>query len=596
MCGLFAHNYNDKNLSEETNKILFHRGPDFNNYINIKKFTIGHNLLSIRGSIELSKQPKITKSGRYIFAFNGQIYNTSEICNKFGLNFHNNIDTLILSDLIELKGKNFISHIDGMFSIILFDKKKNEVHAYRDNSGQKPLYYYNNNGKYFICSEIKPILNCIKKYEKVETDELGITEILTYGYNTSTSTIFKNIKKVLPGQKVKIDINGKFNFNNFSPNFIANKNSLEAIIEENIKKHLQTEQKIGINLSGGFDSNIILYESLKYRPNISVFSTKFETKNEKYNLDFNAAKQIASSYQIPFYETVVTKNDYIENFIKSFQAIEEPNFNINNPAYYLNYKNQNKNGFRSILSGDGGDEIFVGYDWYFNYKRYESIFALFSKILKNKKLYLEVFNFFREFKRYNFYISNKSFVNNAIYYKNIFSNFLSISNNFKNYLVSNFSNIPSLDWDKKKLLLQQYFWLNGEILLRADKLAMANSLEARSPFCDYNFRQNLLLNLNKNDFSGKMNKLRIRQLYKNKLHPVVVGNKAKLGWTIPNEWKIEKKLTDSIIDIMPNQDDNYIKWSKIKDSMKLNNNFISQKNMNGIISLAILKKKNFMSF
>jgi asparagine synthase (glutamine-hydrolysing) len=591
MCGIFLHNIKNDNVSRKINNLLLHRGPDFQNFIKYQDFTIGHNLLTIRGDLENSIQPRVTRSNRYIFAFNGQVYNTKEICTSYNIDQQNNLDTAILADLIDIKGRDFISCIDGMFAIILIDTKTNKVFCYRDNSGQKPLYYYFSNKKIFISSEINPIAYFLKKELLLNADDDGILEGLTYGYNTGRNTIFKDIKKILPGEELSFGNNEDKKLRNFAPNYSFNNLTIPESIEFTVKKHLQTKQKIGINLSGGLDSNIILYEALKFHPKISAFSTKFETSEKKYNLDFQSAKQIASDYQISFYETNISKKNYIDNFVESFEKIEEPNFNINNPAYYINYKNQSKLSFRSILSGDGGDEIFVGYNWYFHYKKIEKIISSFSFLFLNKIFHLDILNFFREFKRYNFYYSYKNYLNRKIYNRNIIRNFNENSENFKRYFNANYKNLKNINWQVKKLLLQQFFWLSGEVLLRADKLGMQNSVEARNPFCDYNLRFRVLNELKSTDFSGKVNKLKIRNLYKDKLNPIIIENQSKQGWSIPREWLVEKDLKKIILDHIPNKNERFIKWKDIKCYIESNDKFLLQKNMNSIISLAIIKKK-----
>ena len=198
----------------------------------------------------------------------------------FNINFNNNIDTKILSELIDMKGHNFCSFIDGMFSIILLDKKEYKLYLYRDNSGQKPLYYSIINDKIICCSELTPITNSIDKLNEIKKDAL--VEIINFGTTVSQNTIFENIYKLLPGEKISINLqNLKFSKEFFSHNVnLDGELNLDNIISKTIHKHLQTKNKIGINLSGGIDPNIILYETLKLNPSITVFSTKFEDQQQ----------------------------------------------------------------------------------------------------------------------------------------------------------------------------------------------------------------------------------------------------------------------------------------------------------------------------
>ena len=208
MCGIFLSNFKEKQLNFNIFKSLNHRGPDAGNFFNIDdSIFIGHTLLSIRDKIDNSIQPVYSKNLRYVFSFNGQIYNSEELKEKFQIPKNIILDTTILKEVIDNKGLEFYNEISGMFSIILFDREKKKIFLFRDNTGQKPLYYYIKNKKIIIASEIYPILNNLNDIEICKRSVFNSLKFIT---NTDEHTIYKNIYKVLPGQSIEINLNGKF--------------------------------------------------------------------------------------------------------------------------------------------------------------------------------------------------------------------------------------------------------------------------------------------------------------------------------------------------------------------------------------------------
>ena len=588
MCGIYLFTKkNNLNLkSKDFLQLLKHRGPDFQKFYQDDHIEMGHTLLSIRDKINNSIQPVITDNGRYIISFNGQIYNLNYIKNKFDLPKDIILDTSVISILCNKIGINFIHEIDGMFSIIIYDKEKKIIHAIRDNTGQKPLYYFFDKNNYILSSEINSILEALKKNVKVDID---FNLHLRFMVSVGEKTIYKNIYKFLPGQKIEFDLN-KFELSKsfFKHHLVKNEENAHASIKQTIQDHLQTNQKLIVNLSGGIDSNIILHEALQTRE-IEALSTRFETKDEKYNEDFYIAKKICQDEGVVFYENFISKEDYINNFVKTYETIEDINGNINNPIYFLTYKFIKLNNFRTVLSGDGGDEIFVGYNWLFlnNHKIFK-YFPFIKKILYDKSKFLRSYFFFiSQFARYN------SFTNLKKYFSSMSDGYKYLHiKKFANYIEKfkkiNFSNQDN-SLEISNLLHMQFFWLSDEIFNRSDKLAMHHSIEARAPFADYNLRVNILNKLNTENFYSKDNKMIVRKIYQNKLDNNVF--KTKKGWTAPRDWILDKRLIKIILDIIPNKESHGIKWDKIKRDIHKNNNFLMNRSLYPLISLAIILNK-----
>ena len=580
MCGIVFLPKKFNHKLNQTFNLLKHRGPDLENFINLDDVVIGHNLLQIRGELNSSQQPKFAKNRRYILAFNGQIYNTDELKKNFSLDTKIDLDTEILVKIIDKIELKFIQYIKGMFAILIYDTHEKKVYLFRDPSGQKHLYYYVKNNDVVICSEIKPLCNIIENYD---FDDKNLLSNLILGYPINKFTPLKNILRVLPGELVVIDSKKKISKNFFKQNkknFVSEEP--QRVIQYTIENHLLTKKKIALNLSGGLDSNIILYEALKFKPNISVFSTHFETKEEIYNHDYNLAKKVSNYYGINLFTTNINFKDYLDNFEKSFLYIEEVNRNINNPAYYLNYINQKRHDYRSILSGDGGDEIFIGYDYY----RRRGLGKKILDFFKISKI-LSTFLWFKEYIRYE---TPNLFLKKDYFYFNS-KNYLT----FKNSLISekfhkNFYDSKVEHTSKYFCFLDQFNWLPNEIFLRSDKLGMRNNLEVRSPFSDLDLRRYFYDRMQKNKFLEKNNKPEIRNIYQNKLSPIITNNIMKTGWTIPREWLMRKEFVEKVISLIPDQDCEIFKWSILKNNIKKNKISLLDKKIYSLISLSILKK------
>ena len=588
MCGIFLFTKNNNlNLNGEIFlENLKHRGPDFQKIYRDNDVEIGHTLLSIRDEIDKSIQPVITENGRYIISFNGQIYNLKEIKKKFDLPGDIFLDTTIISILCNKLGVKFIHEIDGMFALIIYDKVDKKITSIRDNTGQKPLYYFFDNKNFILSSEIDPILKSIRKEVMVDLD---FSSHLRFINSVGEKTIYKNIFKFLPGQKIEFDLtNIKLSKSFFNHNLIKKETNLQDLLTKNINDHLQTNQKLIINLSGGIDSNIILHEALKEKK-MEATSTRFESNEEKYNEDFFTAKKVCQDNGVKFYENFITKKDYIDNFVKTYEVIEEINGNINNPAYFLNYKFIKQNNFRTVLSGDGGDEIFIGYDWYFlnNFKLFK-YFPLVKEIYNNSKFLKSHFYFIKQLGKFNSFTNLRNYFDNRVKeskyaYINKFADY------FEEFKKINF-NDQNDSLEISNLLHTQFFWLSDEIFNRTDKLAMHHSIESRAPFSDYNLRVNTMNKLTKKNFYTKDNKMIVRDIYKNKLNSNVF--KSKKGWTTPLDWILDKRLLEIILDIIPNKEIYNIKWNKIRNDLYKNNNLMMNRAIYPIISLSIILNKN----
>ena len=359
---------------------------------------------------------------------------------------------------------------------------------------------------------------------------------LALGYLPGPLTLFQGVSKVQPGECVVYDLNTK----KLGSSFIENKNylrcsSVAEAISSSISVHLQSKYPISLNLSGGLDSTTILYEAVSQGYGLSTYTTRFDINVDKYNEDALLAARYSHEMGCNHNELLITKKDYLDNFVESYQAIEEPNYNISIPIYLIMAKKQGIYGDRNrvILSGDGGDELFAGYPYYFNNKKYD--FLSKTRLLSLMKFksrfrsldYSDVTSRWFAFK--NFYPDN--FINHR---RDIgfFVDYLSrLTCQYDRY-VSQSNSI------KKMMFVDRIFWLASENFIRSDKLYMSQSSELRNPFSYTPLRQFCDHFLKSDEYiSKKSNKLKLRNLYSDKIPSYIKDKNTKTGWRAPVfEW------------------------------------------------------------
>ncbi len=601
MCGIIG---SEKKEIWEAIRLLNHRGPDALNIYQDESLSIGHTLLSIRGTVKESVQPKFETDSPWVLAFNGQIYNTNEIkknkISKINPYFKGDVDTNILFELIKQEGWKFIEYIQGMFVIVLYHKTEKKIRIYRDYSGQKPIYFSTQNNHFKFSSEIKAILKLSTAALQIEPDAVALSSMI--GYLPGRKTIMKDIFKVLPGECVEYDLVEKqlktYQFKLPSTGYLQIQSPSE-VIKDTIGKHLLGQYQVAINLSGGLDSSVIYHEinQLDYNPiSYSTFFDLSSTLNERYNEDAVLAKKLAATYNKEHREIFVTKQNYLDCFIGAYSTIEDPNYNMNLPVYYFTALKEGKSGDnqRIVLSGDSGDEVFGGYPHYSKNQLYDRVnvplLRNLVKVWKNRNQRLSL-NYFKTF---DLWFSlrgwNPRFVKLSEQKQNLYLYFLNSA--FQDY-IKEFNAQSCSIW--RMMMLERFLWLSNENFIRSDKLYMSQSIEIRNPF-GYTPLQNYFDKRisSKQYINSKQNKLFLRDLYKNTLPPFILNKKNKTGWTAPirDEWYDHKTkdLFISIVDKFTNKDSDLINWKSVRISIS-KTNIHPGKDIHLYLSLAILANK-----
>ena len=596
MCGINGFNFNDAALIEKMNKASHHRGPDYHNIFTSQDCSLGHVLLRIRGELNKSIQPKFEEKSRWVMIFNGEIYNTEKIKKGFlPADFQNEeVDTNVIYQLLIEKGLRFIEEIHGMYSIALFDRKERKIHLFRDPSGQKPIYYYHKGGVFIFSSEIKPLLS----HQNIDKsiDYPAIAHCSRVGYFFGNKTLFKYIRKVEMGQRVSLTCDSNsLDLEFFTANWKSTLEDGQFDLSARFHDHFLSNAEMGINLSGGVDSSIIFYELSKAGLDVQPYSTRFEIDglDEKYNEEFSIASKFAQSHGKKISPVHITKSSFKDHFIAAYESIEEPNYNISIPAYYITAKQQGLGGDQKkvIFSGDGGDEVFGGYSYYLRAMDLQNKLGPFPHFLQNALLSLRnnkkvdflnpwgVWLFLREQKKRNFIEVGEDDFLNA--FKTSMGNQLQI-----------FSS--SQDKVKQLMMMDRILFIACESATRSDKIFMSQSIELRSPFNYHPLRMFFDQQLSGSDyFKDGVNKTFLREQYLDKLPNYIMKRSRKWGWRSPLDYWYDKEYKEMFLELISSYRDNSaspIYWEGIAKHIEESDGWPG-KDIMYYISLAIIGHK-----
>lgn len=481
---------------------LKERGPDQNKFKIYKNVALGHTRLSIIDLSDTSSQPFETKHSTIVF--NGEIYNFKELRNELireGAEFHSQGDTEVIVKSYEFWGlKKTLTSIKGMFAFSLLDKKKNIIYFARDPFGKKPLYISEDYSKIVFSSDIRAVKS---QLEKCSINFNSVEYYFSEMYIPQSQSIYNEIFQLKPGSFKSYDLENKswseISFFDFSENLIDFSNASEdEIISEvdktltkSVKSRLVSDVPIGAFLSGGVDSGLIvskLAEQVEGR--VNTYTVGFEEKEFDERI---LAKKVAEKFNTNHHE-LVAKDFHIPDLIeKLVDYIGEPHADPSIIPTFIVSQAISKN-IKVALSGDGGDELFGGYNDYFI--RYNA--QKFDKLNFIKKSKLIGFDFW---KRINQRPGNNAklfqslsseedylwFYRNMAFHPNSLSETLGLTVNgtFRNTITNILKDLPNFKNEILKLELGSLKTrLLGDYLVKVDRMSMLNSLEIRSPFLD----------------------------------------------------------------------------------------------------------------
>ena len=482
MCGISGITIDDCSLVEQMNAVQKHRGPDHAGIFSDGQVTLGHTLLSIRGDLGRSQQPVYDKLSPWVLAFNGQIYNTTELAQGLDGDWENEtLDTIILYEVIKEYGWDFIRRIQGMYAMAVYNCHEKRLRLYRDASGQKPVYYCCNKAKLIFASEIKAILedSSIQREPDQEGDSMGcacrIHTLAPYHARVYQKTTGEMLEWNHGSAEIKLtELDPE-------PSYADTQEGLGKWMPQLIGEHLQSRQKVALSLSGGMDSSVLLHEMREHGYSIASYTSYYVGASEASNSDAPLAARLAREYGAEHREVEVTKEDFWDRFISCLKIIEEPNYNLNSPLYLkmAEVQGQNGDGVRVILTGCGGDELFYGYPHHDQNYHIDRWLRVLPPWLLTKAYQLRhgrTVRFESSFARWAFnrQLDESYLLEAAEDFATEKSQPDWVQAYMDKYAVSD-------EGVYQGLLMDRLGWMAGESFVRSDKLYMSQSVEVRCP-------------------------------------------------------------------------------------------------------------------
>ena len=560
-----------KKRFEESYQFIRDRGPDHKGIWHDENSFFLHARLSIIDIKKTSSQPMELEG--HVICYNGEIYNFKSIRNelqKKGYIFKTTGDTeVVLKAWIEW-GENMLSRLDGMFSFSIWSKKDKTLFLARDRFGKKPLVYALGTNYLAFSSDIRSLEKIV---ESGGLNHAAIESLFRFRFIREPMTIFKNFKKLDPGSLLVFNEYGIKIKKWYSPNTIKSikydkemsKTTIKDLVFKAVEKRLISDVPIGLFLSSGLDSGIILAVLSRLGKNIPCYTVGF-SENKNYYDESETASNIAKYFGARHEKIMLTSKSILLDIEDILEASDEP-FADSSAIPMYSISKSTSNFLKVALTGDGGDEIFGGYRKYISYKWSPLINSIPYIMRKNIAKYLpdtkknKISDFSRKLKRI--------IINTEKNLKNMQLNFLDqLSENeygnlfgkknheSKNYFYSNKNKYK----DKINSILKNdfEFSLLGDMLVKLDRYSMANSIEVRSPFLDKDLVEYVSGLPGKHKIGYFSGKLLIKDAFESTM-PKWHMNIAKKGFEVPlDNWLkkelkylVEEATKNNVIDALP---------------------------------------------
>ncbi len=584
MCGItgmFAFNLVGKfNKIQVTNATmaLQKRGPDFQDiYVN-EWIGLGHRRLSIIDTSSVANQPMWDETKRYCIVFNGEIFNYIELKKYLetkGTKFFSHSDTEVLLKLYMLEKETCLNKLNGFFSFCIYDKAEETFFLARDRYGIKPLLYLFDEDKFLFASEMKAMLQYgIEK----SLDYSSLYTYLQLNYIPSPDTIFTNVKKLLPGhymkvgrQKMEIQSYYQIPYDreaaaNNKITYEQAKDKVKQLLEASVQRRLVADVPLGAFLSGGIDSSIVTGLASRHKPDLHTFSIGF--KDEKFFDETKYARLVAKHFKTKHTVFSLTNNDLYTHINSILDYFDEPFADSSAIAVYILSKETRKHA-TVALSGDGADEMLAGYNKHAAFNRIinkgwkENLVSTFNplwKILPQSRNGI-FSNKVRQLTRFS---EGKNLSSKDRYWQ--WAGYATKDETLKMFLPELRINMWLKDFfPRRKTILQTLpekenlndilfadmnLVLPNDMLTKVDLMSMANGLEVRVPFLDYEFVNFIFSLPAEYKIKGSVRKRIVKDAFRDML-PKRIYHRPKKGFEVPLlKWfrnEMKSLITDDLL-------------------------------------------------
>ncbi len=533
--------------------LLSHRGPDYCGIVEKENLFIAHNRLSIVDLSENASQPMI--KDEIILSFNGEIYNFKALQKELDIKSESDTEVLLYAYL--KWGLDFVQHLEGMFAIAIYDKEK--LYLFRDRLGKKPLYYMRTDKAFVFASEIK----ALKPYLKTKALNMdALHSYLSFLAPTPPFTFYKGIEKLESGyylcyenQKLQIQ-----EYYDILPRKIIITDEetalkkIETILQKSVEKRLMGDVEVASLLSGGVDSSLITSMSAKSGVKLKTFSLGYEGFKQYDERQF--ASEVAEHIGVENIDVELNKKEFFEHLDAVIEALDEP---INDPAsvpLFMLFKRIKEEGIKVVLSGEGADELFLGYRQYFEYLDVQAAGDLRHKNWL-KKYFRSNFSMNREWEWY------KRVLNNEVLFRTHGEKFTDLQKNL--LMCQNVKDGFSMKYLQKYRNQYEKHGCGDEsqwysyvdlkhfqaehFLTKLDRVSMAHGIEGRTPFLDHKLVE-LVFSIEPSlRYKNGLTKELLKKVAEPYLPKSIIHRKKK-GFSSPYlEWLIEEGELERILEV-----------------------------------------------